>query len=284
MEILHTASSVREFAQSRRSAGETIGFVPTMGAFHEGHLTLMRRAKAESGHCVVSLFVNPTQFRPGEDFDRYPRDLEKDSGLAESAGVDVLFVPAVEEIYPSGPTVTVRVDELGDRWEGARRPGHFDGVATVCAKLFNIVLADRAYFGQKDYQQLKVIRRLVAALHVPTEIVPVPTVRESDGLALSSRNIYLSRDERAAAPDIYRALQAAHDRFRSGERSSEIVIRAARDTLADKEQVSEDYIDIAESESLVPLEVIDRSAVILIAARVGTTRLLDNIYLEFDPG
>ncbi len=282
MEILRTASSVRGFVESRRSAGETIGFVPTMGAFHEGHLTLMRRAKGECGRCVVSLFVNPTQFRPGEDFDRYPRDLETDSGLAESAGVDALFVPSVEEIYPDGPAVTVRVDELGDRWEGARRPGHFDGVATVCAKLFNIVPADRAYFGQKDFQQLKVIQRLVAALHVPTEIVTVPTVRESDGLAMSSRNTYLNDDERLAAPVIKRALQAAKARFHSGERSSEEIIQAAREVLADEDIVSEDYLDIADSESLEPLTLIERRAVILVAARVGPTRLLDNVLLECD--
>ena len=252
-----------------------------MGAFHEGHLTLMRRAKTDCDRCVVSLFVNPTQFGPGEDFEKYPRNIETDSALAESAGVDALFVPSVTEIYPDGPAVTVKVERLGDLWEGARRPGHFDGVATVCAKLFNIVQPARAYFGQKDYQQLKVIQRLVRSLHNPTEVVPVPIVRDIDGLALSSRNIYLSPAERAAAPVINSALNAALSRFRSGDRNSTTLLGEAREILAKETLAQEDYLDIADSETLEPVSTIERDAVMLAAVRLGNTRLIDNALIEF---
>src|SRR5438552_7532706 len=180
MVAIEKVAELRRLLASHRSAGASIGFIPTIGALHEGHLTLIRCAKGENDIAVVSIFVNPTQFGPGEDFDRYPRDPVGDANLAESAGADVLFTPTVVEIYPMGPAVAVHVEGLSDRWEGERRPGHFDGVATVCAKLFNILQADRAYFGLKDYQQLRVIQRMVQALHIPLKMVSTPTVREPD--------------------------------------------------------------------------------------------------------
>jgi pantoate--beta-alanine ligase len=250
-----------------------------MGAFHEGHISLMRRSTDENDVSIVSLFVNPTQFGAGEDYERYPRDLARDSELAESAGVSALYCPSVEEMYPAGPEVTVRVSELGARWEGERRPGHFDGVAGVCARLFTILPADRAYFGQKDYQQLKVIQRLVRALHFRTEIVAMPTCREPDGLAMSSRNVYLNDRERAAAPLLYRGLSAARAEFDSGERSGPRLEAAVRRALAPERIVMEDYIAAVDSETLEPLKTVSDSAVILAAVRIGRTRLIDNLLL-----
>ena len=280
MEILRTVSDLRAFMPPIRRQGRTLGFVPTMGAFHEGHLALMRQAKSECDVAVVSLFVNPTQFSTGEDFARYPRDLERDSEMAESAEVDALFAPDAAEIYPLGPSITVEVAELTNRWEGERRPGHFTGVATVCAMLFNIVQPDRSYFGQKDYQQLKVIQRMVGALHFPTTIVPVPTVRESDGLAMSSRNAYLSPPERSAAPALFRALRTAADLFEAGERDANTIERTARWVLAEEELIREDYLGVADSETLEPVETVDKTAVLLLAVHLGSARLIDNIVLE----
>ena len=279
MQILHTADEARGFVDSARNAGQSLGFVPTMGAFHEGHLSLMRRSAVENAVTIVSLFVNPTQFGAGEDFERYPRDLASDSEQAESAGVAALFCPSVEEMYPAGPEVTVRVSELGARWEGERRPGHFDGVAGVCTRLFTIIPADRAYFGQKDYQQLKVIQRLARALRLRTKIVPMPTYREPDGLAMSSRNVYLSERERSAAPLLYRGLSAARAEFDSGERSAPRLEAAVRRALAPERIVMEDYIAIADSETLEPLKTVSDAAVILAAVRIGRNRLIDNVLL-----
>src|SRR5438094_368111 len=220
MERIDTISALRSFLGVMHVSEYWIGLVPTMGALHDGHRSLIRRAREENDTVVVSIFVNPTQFGPGEDFAKYPRDLERDANLSREMEVDALFTPSVEEMYPNGPPVTVDVPDLARRWEGEFRPGHFRGVATVCVKLFNIVQPTRAYFGQKDYQQLRVIQRMVDDLHIPTEIVPVPSLREPDGLALSSRNVYLNPEQRRAATVLYRALRAAQERFEAGERSS----------------------------------------------------------------
>ncbi len=276
MEVLRTVPEVRRFVHAARTAGRSVGLVPTMGAFHEGHLTLMRRAHSECNQIVVSLFVNPTQFGPHEDLARYPRNLERDTQLAEQIPVQAMFVPDVETMYPPGSQTIVEVPEIASRWEGEIRPGHFRGVATVCAKLFSIVQPDRAYFGRKDYQQLKLIHRMVMDLHLPLEIVPVPTVRDPDGLALSSRNAYLDRDQRRAALALSRALRAAHERYTSGDRSGAALEQTMREVVAAEPLVQLQYAAVVDAESLEPLQELDRPAVALIAGKVGNTRLIDN--------
>ena len=277
MQVAKTVREVRAWTKLARADGKTIGFVPTMGYFHEGHLSLMRRAKAECDLCVVSLFVNPTQFGPSEDFLRYPRDFARDAAMAESVGVDLLFAPEVEEMYPEGYQTYVEVTEVTRRLEGAARPGHFRGVATVCTKLFNIVQADRAYFGKKDYQQLKVIQRMVKDLNIPTEIVPCETVREPDGLAMSSRNVYLKPDERQAATVLYRALCAGRDAILAGERDAKKVKVLVEQVIATEPLVKTEYVDVADAETLEPRTDLQGEVLISLAARVGVTRLIDNI-------
>jgi pantoate--beta-alanine ligase len=247
--------------------GSTIGLVPTMGALHAGHEALVRKARGECEVVVASIFVNPAQFGPGEDFERYPRDEERDSGLAESWGVDHLFAPAADEIYPDGFGTWVEVEGLTDELEGAARPGHFRGVATICLKLFNIVGPDRAYFGQKDAQQAAVLERMVRDLDLGLEIRVVPTAREEDGLALSSRNAYLSPDEREAAATLPRAL--AQGAEAGPERAAEV----ARALLSKEPRLTPDYVEVARLNGRVYL---------LAAARVGSTRLIDNVVLEGD--
>jgi pantoate--beta-alanine ligase len=277
MQVAKTVREVRAWMKLARADGKTVGFVPTMGYFHEGHLNLMRRAKAECDLCVVSLFVNPTQFGPSEDFQRYPRDFARDAAMAESVGVDLLFAPEVEEMYPEGYQTYVEVTEITRRLEGAARPGHFRGVATVCTKLFNIVQADRAYFGKKDYQQLKVIQRMVRDLNIPIEIVPCETVREPDGLAMSSRNVYLKPDERRAATVLYRALCAGRDAILAGERNGKRVQELVETVIASEPLVKPEYVDVADAESLYPLEELRGEVLISLAARVGVARLIDNV-------
>lgn len=277
MQVAKTVREVRAWTKIAREDGKTIGFVPTMGYFHEGHLSLMRRAKTECDLCVVSLFVNPTQFGPHEDYQRYPRDFARDAAMAESVGVDLLFAPEVEEMYPPGYQTYVEVTEVTRRLEGAARPGHFRGVATVCAKLFNIVQADRAYFGKKDYQQLKVIQRLVRDLNLPVEIVPCETVREPDGLAMSSRNVYLKPEERQAATVLYRALCAGRDAILAGERDGAKVQRLIEQVIATEPLVQPEYVDVANAESLEPLEALQGEVLLSLAARVGIARLIDNV-------
>lgn len=279
MEVVSTIAAARERIRAARAAGAEIGLVPTMGALHEGHLSLMRRSRAECGLTVATLFVNPTQFGPGEDLARYPRDLETDTRLSESAGVDLLLAPPVEEVYRPGACTWVDVEGLTDRLEGASRPGHFRGVATVVAKLFNMVQPDRAYFGQKDYQQLQVIRRMTRDLDFPIRIVPCETVREPDGLAMSSRNRYLSPEERRSALALSRALFAARDHFAAGERRGADLVAAARAVLDAEPAVRLDYLELADAEDLAPVSNITAAAVLLVAARVGATRLIDNILL-----
>ncbi len=280
MRTLKTAAELRAYIRAARYDGKVIGFVPTMGAFHEGHLTLMRRARSECDVVVVSLFVNPTQFAPGEDFDRYPRDPDRDSRLAQEIPVDALFMPEVAEMYPHGWQTVVEVPGIAARWEGASRPGHFRGVATVCARLFNLVQPHYAFFGRKDYQQLKLIERMVKDLAFPLEIVPVNTVRDADGLALSSRNAYLSAEERAAAPVLFQALKAAEALYEAGERSGAVLENAMRSTVANQPLAQLDYAAVADAETLEPQVEVAEPAVLLIAARIGNTRLIDNLLLN----
>ncbi len=257
-----------------------LGFVPTMGYLHEGHLALVRRARAENDHVAVSIFVNPTQFGPREDFARYPRDTERDLTLLRAEGVDLVFMPEADEIYPPGFDTWVQVGGVTRRLEGKARPGHFRGVATVVCKLFNIVGPGRAYFGQKDAQQLRVITKMVRDLDMPVEIVPVPTVREPDGLALSSRNVYLSPDEREQALSLSRALATAQEMVAAGERRTGPIRAAMRRLIEAQPAATIDYISIADSATLEELSVIDRPALISLAVRIGATRLIDNVVID----
>jgi len=280
-EVVRTAKEVREKVAAARSAGKSIGLVPTMGALHEGHFALMRRARAESGYVVISIFVNPIQFAPGEDFAQYPRDLEGDTQKAGRVGIDLIFAPAVEEMYSPGDSTCVQV--TGALVEGMcalHRPGHFRGVATVCAKLFHIVQADRGYFGEKDYQQLQVIRRMVRDLRFPLEIVSVPTVREPDGLAMSSRNRNLSPEERRAAAILYRALTEARLLVERGERDPAALIRSVKAVVEGEPLVRLQYVELRDAETLAAVERIEAKAVLALAAIVGSTRLIDNVLLD----
>jgi len=280
VERIAGVARLRERVGQEKGRGAVVGVVPTMGAYHRGHLSLMRRARRECGLVVVTLFVNPTQFGAGEDFERYPRDLEADAGMAEREGVDILFHPAAEAVYPPGFSTWVAVEQgVEQGLEGASRPGHFRGVATVVAKLFQMVQPDRAYFGEKDYQQLQVIRRMAADLDMPVQVVPCPIIREPDGLAMSSRNRYLNPAEREAARSLFRCLQEAQRLVSAGERAAAAVIRAARAVLEAEPLVRPDYLEIVDPETLVPVELLDRPAQIAVAARIGSTRLIDNTRL-----
>ncbi len=265
-------------SQYVRSCPRPLGLVPTMGALHEGHLALVRRAREENATVAASIFVNPTQFGPQEDLATYPRDMERDLALLEAEGVDLAYTPTPEEVYPPGFDTWIDPGALAERLEGAARPGHFRGVATVVTKLLNVITPDRAYFGQKDGQQLAVIRQLVRDLNLGVEIVSVPTVRDADGLALSSRNAYLTPEQRAAAPVIYQALSEARDLWQGGERNAEALRSAARRILEAELLVEDiDYVSVAEASSLVELERVDGPAMISTAVRIGQTRLIDNV-------
>jgi pantoate--beta-alanine ligase len=271
--------TVGDLRRVRRELGGTWGLVPTMGALHRGHLSLVERARAENDRVAASLFVNPTQFGPREDLARYPRDLERDRALLEGAGCDVLFAPPVEEIYPPGFSTYVDPGKVALPLEGESRPGHFRGVATVVLKLLGIVEPDRAYFGEKDAQQLAVIEALVRDLNVPVAIVGCPIVREPDGLALSSRNVYLGPEERRAATVLVRALMAARGLFVKGERDAS-ALRRAMDGVLDKEPLAEtDYAAVVDPLTFDELETIEGSARLLLAVRIGATRLIDNLRL-----
>jgi pantoate--beta-alanine ligase len=273
--------SVAELREALSSASHPVGLVPTMGAFHDGHLSLIRAAREENETVVVSLFVNPTQFGPSEDFGAYPRDEQRDAAQAEELGVDILFAPPVEEVYPDAFDTSVEVGGLTETLEGdPRHRGreHFRGVTTVVTKLFNMAQPDRAYFGQKDGQQVLVIRRLVRDLNIPVEIRVCPTVREESGLALSSRNAYLSDDERERAAAISRALRAAEQAVSGGERDADKVLAAARAEL-DAVQIEPDYLELRSSEDLSPVERVNGSTLLAVAARVGRARLIDNTVL-----
>ena len=274
------ARTIGEFRAARADAAAPLGFVPTMGYLHAGHRSLMTRARAENASLAVSVFVNPTQFGPGEDLDRYPRDELRDLVQCEQAGADLVFVPSVAEMYLPGATTVVSVGGIAAVLEGAHRPGHFDGVATVVTKLFHIVEPERAYFGQKDAQQLIVIRRLVRDLDLPVEIVGYPTVREADGLALSSRNVNLSSEERQQALALSRGLQHAQAAFADGVREAERLRDIVERQIAAQPIARIDYVSLADAESLEPLEgVIARPALLSMAVRFGGTRLIDNAVL-----
>jgi pantoate--beta-alanine ligase len=281
MRTVRTVAELRALLAPERRAGRTIGLVPTMGYYHDGHLSLMRRARSENDVVVVSLFVNPAQFAPGEDFEAYPRDEERDLRLADAEGVDVLFAPPVEEVYPTGFATTVTVSALTDMLEGdeaQRGSDHFQGVTTVVTKLFNMAAPDVAYFGQKDAQQALVIRKLVRDLDVPVRIEVCPTIRDPDGLALSSRNAYLSPDERERALALSRALRAAEAAVATGTRDAAAVVAAARDEL-DRAGLEPDYLQLRSATDLSPVERVNGSTLLAVAARVGRARLIDNAIL-----
>lgn len=276
---LRVARRVAEMRALRKELSEPVGFVPTMGALHEGHLALVRRARSENESVIVSIFVNPTQFGPQEDFDIYPRDLERDLKLLEGEGVDVVFAPEAEEMYPPGFSTWVEVEKLTERLEGACRPGHFRGVATVVAKLFNITSPTRAYFGQKDAQQALVLKRMVADLNFDLELIVVPTVREPDGLAMSSRNAYLTPEERQSATILWRALSEAKKLWEGGERDAERIRRRMKELIQSEPRAKLEYVSVADAESLEELSEIDRPALVSLAVRLGRARLIDNITL-----
>jgi pantoate--beta-alanine ligase len=277
-----TIAEVRAAVRAARAEGRRVGFVPTMGWLHEGHLSLVDRAKARDAWVVLSVYVNPLQFGPAEDFERYPRDLERDARLAEARGVDCLFAPTDREIYPdfpARPAVTVVPRALADRLCGLARPGHFEGVLTVVAKLFHIVQPDFAVFGQKDYQQAVLVRRMVRDLDWPIEIDVAPTVREPDGLAMSSRNEYLSPEERVRARALSRGLAAAVRAFRAGERDAARLRETARAVLAAEPGVEVEYVELVDPETLDPVGRASERDVLAVAARVGPARLIDNVIL-----
>jgi pantoate--beta-alanine ligase len=273
-------ATVAEFRQARARYGP-LGVVPTMGYLHEGHLSLVRRAKAECGAAAATIFVNPTQFGPQEDFNKYPRDMERDLALLAGIGTDLVFTPGVGVMYPPGHATGIEIGAVTGMLEGAVRPGHFRGVATVVCKLFNITQPTRAYFGQKDAQQTVVIRKMVHDLDIPLQVVVCPTIREADGLAMSSRNAYLSPLERQAGTVLYRALHEAEARFAQGERDAERLRQSVRATLATEPLAVPDYVSIADRETLAELPAIgDAGALLSLAVRVGRTRLLDNVVLS----
>ena len=278
-EMMMIVSTLEELRSARPILDEPLGLVPTMGYLHEGHLSLVRRAREECASVAVSIFVNPTQFGPNEDLAAYPRDMERDLGLLESLGVNLVWTPTPEIMYPNGYQTWVQVEALTKPLEGAQRPGHFRGVATVVAKLFNGVQPAKAYFGQKDAQQVAVIRRMARDLNFPLEIVVCPTVREPDGLAMSSRNAYLDPEQRQAATVLYRALSAAKGAFEAGERDAEKLRALMRETIAAEPLAEMQYVSCADYDTLEELDQITGKALLSMAVFVGKTRLIDNFVL-----
>ena len=279
MKILHRAVDTRSEVRAAKLQGKRVGFVPTMGALHDGHISLIRAAKAQSNFVVASIFVNPTQFGPNEDLAKYPRPFEADRQKLEAERVDLLFAPSVEEMYPAGAVTFVTAEGITDLLDGLSRPGHLRGVTTVVANLFLVVEPVVAFFGQKDAAQVAIIKRMVRDLIFPVEIVVAPIVRESDGLALSSRNAYLSPVERKQATVLSRALHEVEKRYRSGERSSTKLIETAREVFAGEPSVRVDYIEIVDRDSLEATSEASRGSLVALAAFVGTTRLIDNVVL-----
>jgi pantoate--beta-alanine ligase len=279
MKIVTSIAKMQELSRQLRGGGLTIGFVPTMGYLHDGHLELVRRARTECDVVVVSIFVNPTQFNNREDFEKYPRDVAADCAVLEHVGVDVLFTPEASEVYAPGAATTVHVGALGDHLCGPVRPGHFDGVATIVAALFNMVMPDVAVFGEKDWQQLQIVRRMVRDLHVAVRVVGVPTMRESDGLAMSSRNARLGDAEREIAPVLYRALSAAVEAYRGGERRSAALVERARATIDAARAFRIEYLEVVDGEALAPVATANDGCVMAVAAFLGGVRLIDNVSL-----
>lgn len=282
MNIVRTAAELRRQLALWHMRDRTIGFVPTMGALHQGHLSLVRIARERAERVVVSIFVNPAQFAPGEDFERYPRQPEKDAGMLRDAGCDLLFLPEVETIYPPGCSTFVEPGGPAEGLESAHREGHFRGVATVVCALFNLVRADVVVFGKKDAQQLAVVRKMVRDLHIPVDVVAGETVREEDGLALSSRNAYLSPEERQAATVLYRALSAAERAIRNGERRGGEVRRILRETLDAEPLARVEYAEVVDAHSFQPLDTLGGDIVLPLAVRIGGTRLIDNFQLAVE--
>jgi pantoate--beta-alanine ligase len=280
MTVVKTVQDIRRTVAEARRAGKVVGLVPTMGALHGGHTSLIRAARAGTGFVAVSLFVNPIQFGPREDLSHYPRPFERDTAICRAEGVDVLFAPEPAEVYPAGFCTAVEVAGLSDVLEGASRPGHFRGVCTVVLKLFNMVLPDVAYFGQKDAQQVRVVGQLVRDLDVPVRLEICPTVRESDGLALSSRNQYLDADQRRQAVVLYHMLQEANQRVDAGERRAEAVRQAMLDRLAEAPAARLDYAAVVDADTLRPLERVRGDVLVALAVFLGSTRLIDNLPLR----
>lgn len=280
MLIYHTIAEIRQYVREVRSSGQSIGLVPTMGYLHEGHLELMRQAKKQCDKVIVSIFVNPTQFGPGEDLERYPRDLKRDARMSEEVGVDAIFNPAADEIYPAGYCTYVDVERITEKLCGLTRPGHFRGVATVVAKLFNIVKPDFAFFGQKDAQQVLVINRMATDLNMDLEVVTVPTVREPDGLAMSSRNIYLEPEQRRAALVLSRSLSRAAEVFRAGERDAAKIRQLVIEMIEQETLLNIDYVEIYSHPDLEPVERIVGPALLALAVKTGRARLIDNAILR----
>jgi pantoate--beta-alanine ligase len=278
--VMKEVNSLDELRKARLSLDPEVGFVPTMGYLHEGHLSLIRCAKDECKSVVVSIFVNPTQFGPNEDLSKYPRDLKRDLDLIRPLGVDLVWTPTPEIMYPQGYQTWVEVEALTKGLEGALRPGHFKGVTTVVAKLFNAVQPHKAYFGQKDAQQAAVLRQLTRDLNFPIEVIVCPTVREADGLAMSSRNKYLEGDDRKAATVLFRALSAAKDAYKNGERSAEKLRTIMKDVLASEPRAQMQYVSCADYDTLEELDVIKGKTLLSMAVRFGKTRLIDNFVLE----
>ena len=278
--IVEKVKDMKELSEKYLKENKTIGFVPTMGFLHEGHLSLVRRAREENDIVVVSIFVNPTQFGPNEDYESYPRDFERDVKLLKELNVDVVFYPSVEEMYPKDFSTYVDETKLSRYLCGKSRPGHFRGVCTIVTKLFNIVRPTRAYFGQKDAQQFRVIKRMVRDLNMDVELVECPIVREHDGLAMSSRNIYLSDDERAQALALYNSLKLAENLIKSGERDAEVVKNAMKEFLSRYDKVKIDYVEIVDEETLEPVKHIEGKVIVAIACWVGKARLIDNVIVQ----
>ncbi len=280
MQVVRELDVVKEIIRDLKNKGMTVGFVPTMGFLHEGHLSLVRTAKSENDFVVISIFVNPLQFGVGEDFERYPRDLERDRELADSAGCDLIFVPAAKDMYPPGYATFVDVDRLTEGLCGASRPGHFRGVTTVVAKLFNLVSPHKAYFGQKDAQQALVLKKMVQDLNMDLDLFILPTVREADGLAMSSRNKYLNSGEREEAPVLYKSLLLARELVARGERDPLIIGKNMEDLICSARGAVVDYLEIVDTEELKPLKSIKGRCLVAVAVKFGTTRLIDNIFVE----
>ncbi|HMZ55605.1 MAG TPA: pantoate--beta-alanine ligase [Nitrospira sp.] len=281
MNTVRTTKAVADWSRYLHREGVSIGFVPTMGALHDGHRTLIRAARLACDAVCVSIFVNPTQFGPTEDLSKYPRQLRRDQALCRTEGVDVVFAPDTTAMYPDGFQSSVAVPALAQRWEGEARPHHFQGVATVVTKLLSLVRPDMVWFGQKDYQQATLVRQLVADLHLPGRIIIHPTVREADGLALSSRNVYLTMEQRQAAPVLYRALQAGATAIRAGTREGATIQRVMARTVAREPLATVEYLAVCHPATLEPLRVIERHAVLLGVIRVGAVRLLDNLLVTY---
>jgi len=277
MKICDTVEDMRAACRAARAAGKRLGFVPTMGALHEGHLSLVRAAKADCDIVAASIFVNPTQFGPTEDLAKYPRTFDRDRNLLEKEGVELLFAPSVEEMYPAGAVTWVEVDGLSSRLDGRSRPGHFRGVTTVVAKLFHIVEPDEAFFGEKDAAQVAIIRRMACDLNFPTKIVACPIVREPDGLAMSSRNAYLDAQQRKQALVLQRSLMRVKESWEAGEDNAETLVAAGRDEVANEGAVRLDYFEIVDADSLEPVRKVGRGMLAVVAVVVGTTRLIDNM-------